>query len=380
VSTMVRRVVGALVASVALASDSSTVYFSNNDGEITTSPSDNGDIVRTIFPGEGKISCVGFYEDYLYFTDRVHNTLSKIDANGDEAAEVLVGNFSEPHDFTFVEDASAAGGALVYVADKGRNEIVRFEVGAANTTRHVFLDGLAGPVGVVASDGTLYFTENVGGTVKKTSLTTKRTDVIYRNGSNLRSLTVGAEGDALYFVEASYNNQGTVRRMAIGDQLLTDVFTALTSPNAVAINDDMMYVADDEEGCVYRHSLSTNAQTPQKDLECFVKAAAPRAVAVLASISFPVTSPATMVGDDGLPSMPSTDDAANSLSGAPPTETVGQQAIMAAVVAPLQSNFASTVLGALAVVAAVIGVATSVAAKRATNRGAYQPVAQFPVA
>ena len=90
--------------------DSSVVYYSNDDGLITSSPASNGDIVSTVFPGDGKISYLAFSGSDMYFTDRVYNTMSKMDVTGSGtqgAAKTIHSGFSEPHDF--VIDESTAG-------------------------------------------------------------------------------------------------------------------------------------------------------------------------------------------------------------------------------------------------------------------------------
>ena len=140
-------------------SSTSVVYYSNDDGLITASPSSNGDIVSTVFPGDGKISYIAFDgSDEMYFTDRSYNTLSKMAIAGGKAkATVIHDGFEEPHDFVLASNGD--GVTHVYVADKLANAVVRGDV-ANMTGATAIVKDLDGPVGVATDGEYLYVAEN----------------------------------------------------------------------------------------------------------------------------------------------------------------------------------------------------------------------------
>ena len=333
---MAARLLLAASLAVAGAVDSSAViYYSNDDGKITASPADNGDVVTTAFPGNGKISYLAFSGDYMYFTDRVYNTLSKLAVEGDAAknasAEVVFGGFSEPHDFV-VE------GAHVYVADKAADQVVRGDLGNSSKGYSAVVTGLDGPVGVAVDDNYLYVSENSGGTVKRFKLellpaTASAGETLVEGLTSPRSLLVAASGDSIYYVEAKGTGVSAVRSLDLSTLASTDVITALDSPNSIAAADDLIYVTDDEDGAVYRAALS-GVSHPKKDLEVFVKAAAPRAIGVLAAapvVETTTTDPTSdpdADGGDALPAMLAALDLVGGLSS-----TAGAVAVVAVAVA-----------------------------------------------
>ena len=346
----------ALLGAASAVQDSAVVYYSNDDGKITSSPADDGSQVATVFPGDGKISYVAFSGDDLYFTDRVYNTLSKLAVQGDASknasASVVFGGFGEPHDFV-VE------GSHVYVADKGKGNVMRGDLSNATNGVTAVVTGLDGPVGVAVDGNYLYVSENTGGDVKRFKL--ELLPAAAADGETLvdgltgpRSLLVAETGENLYYVEAAGTGVSAVRSLDLDTFASTDVLTALDSPNSIAAADEMIYVTDDADGAVYRAAL-TGVSHPKKDLEVFVKAAAPRAIAILAAPALATTASADPSTDP--------DDASSDANGAP------MLASLDGGVAGLSGGAAAA--GLLVVAAAFVAVA---AGRKAAAPGTYAAI------